>query len=297
MHMDGDTEVYTKYVILGTTILGRGVTPAVAGAHIRANSLREGLEELKVRVAAYEEEKQNKHIERRSRRMNKRQIADVQAKFPDHRVLCASEDGMHVALLSKDCVVCMYNFAEGETTVVPERISACNASISFEVGEEESITMGLNELAESLISENEDLAAQLNSANEAKAAAEQRVNELIEAENKRRVQSVKDALKAKFMEFNAGVEPDERADESLLCGITASAESGAFTDCKNEAGEWNGAEKACAELLAKCTEKMLSVKREKVERENAQSVIVWDRVKKNSGNGNGIEGLVSRVNK
>lgn len=297
MHMDGDTEVYTKYVILGTTILGKGVTPAVAGAHIRALSLQEGLNELKVRVAAYEDEKKNKHQERSIGRMNKRQIADIQAKFPDHRVLCASEDGMHIALLSKECVVCMYDFADGETTVVPERIKACNASISFEIGEEETITMGLNELAENLVSENEELAAQLNSANEAKEAAEQRVNELVEAENRRRVQSVKDALKAKFMEFNAGVEPDERADESLLCGITASAESGAFTDCKNEAGEWNGAEKACAELLAKCTEKMLSVKREKLERENAQSVIVWDRVKKNCGNGNGIEGLVSRVNK
>jgi len=298
MHMDGDTEVYTKYVILGTTILGRGVTPAVAGAHIRALSLSEGLEELKVRVAAYEDEKKKKqNHERRIGRMNKRQVADIQAKFPDHRVLCASEDGMHIALLSKDATVCMYDFAEGETTVVPERIKACTASISFEISEDESISMGLNELAETFINENEALAAQLNSANEARVAAENRVNELVEAENKRRVQSVKDALKAKFMEFNAGVEPDERADESLLCGITASAESGAYTDCRNEAGEWNGAEKACAELLAKCTEKMLSVKREKVERENSQKVIVWDRVKKNSGNGNGIEGLVSRVNK
>lgn len=297
MHMDGDTEVYTKYVILGTTILGRGVTPAVAGAHIRALSLSEGLEELKVRVAAYEDKKKNKNHERSIGRMNKRQVADIQAKFPDHRVLCASEDGMHIALLSKDATVCMYDFAEGETTVVPERIKACTASVSFEIGEEESISMGLNELAESFISENESLTAQLNSANEAREAAEQRVNELVEAENKRRVQSVKDALKAKFMEFNAGVEPDERADESLLCGITASAEGGAFTDCKNEAGEWCGAEKACAELLAKCTEKMLSVKREKAERENSQNVVVWDRVKKNNGNGNGIEGLVSRVNK
>lgn len=297
MHMDGDTEVYDRYVILGTTILGKGVTPAVAGAHIRALSLKEGLDELKVRVAAYEDEKKNKHQERSIGRMNKRQIADIQTKFPDHRVLCASEDGLHVALLSKECAVCMYDFAEGETTVVPERIKACNASISFEIGEEESITMGLNELAENFISENDALAAQLNSANEAREAAEKRVNELVEAENKRRVQSVKDALKAKFLEFNAGVEADERADESLLCGITASAESGAYTDCKNEAGEWNGAEKACADLLAKCTEKMLSVKREKAARENAQSVIVWDRVKQNSGNGNGIEGLVSRVNK
>lgn len=299
MHMDGDTEVYDKYVILGTTILGKGVSPAVAGAHIRALSYKEGLEELKVRVAAYEDAKKHTKTEKRSiRRMNKHQLAEVQAKFPDHRVLAASDDGMRVALLSKDGRACSYAFAENETTVVPERIKYCNATISFEMGEdEEPVLLSANELAESFLSENEALSVSLNEAVTARQAAEERLNGMIEAENKRRVKAAADAVKAKFLEFNSGVAADERADEALLCDFVTRAESGAYTDCLNEQGEWNGDERACSELLAKATEKMLSVKREKAARENASKTIAWDRVKSNANSGTGIEGLLGRVNK
>ena len=48
-------EVFDKYQILGTTILGSGVSPAVAGAHIRAASLDEDLKNFKLRVASYME--------------------------------------------------------------------------------------------------------------------------------------------------------------------------------------------------------------------------------------------------
>lgn len=298
MHMDGDTEVYDKYVILGTTILGKGVTPAVAGAHIRALSLKDGLEELKLKVAAYKDAQKHFTAKEKVSRMNKRQIADIQAKFPNHRVLCASEDGKRVALLSKDARACSYEFADGETTVVPERIRDCAAAISFAIGEDsDPMLLSVNELAEYFLSETESLSARLDAAEKAQKDAEDRMNAMIEAENKRRVQAVKDALKAKFVEFNSGVCADERADEDILSETCKNADDGAYTDCKNAEGEWCGAEKACAELLAKCTEKMLSVKREKAARENAQQIIAWDRIKANSGSGNGIEGLVSRVNK
>lgn len=299
MHMDGDTEVYDKYVILGTTILGKGVSPAVAGAHIRALSYREGLEELKVRVAAWEDAKKYTNTEkRRIRRMNKHQLAEIQSSFPDHRVLAASEDGKRIALLSKDCRACSYAFADGETTVVPERIAYCSAAISFVMGEdEEPVTLSMNEFAESLVSEKEDALARLDAAEKARDEAEKKLNGMIEAENKRRVKAVKDALNAKFAEFNSSVASDERADESILTDACKNAESGAYTDCYNESGEWNGDERACSELLAKCTEKMLSVKREKTARENAAKTIAWDRVKSNANNGSGIEGLLGRVNK
>ena len=295
MHMDGDTEVYTKYTILGTTILGAGITPAVAGAHIRALSLKDGLEELKIRVAAYEDAKRNQKTKKECIwRMNKRQIADIRAKFADYRVLAASEDGKRIALLSKDNRACSYVFADGETTVVPERIRDCAAAISFAVGEDaEPLMLSINELAEIFCEENDSLASRLNAAETARQEAETKLNGMIEAENKRRVQSVKDSVKAKFLEFNGSVEMEERADDRLLSEITARADGGAYTDCLNEKGEWCGAEKACEELLAKCTEKMLSAKREK----RTRQVLSWERVKNNCGGGTGIEGLVSRVNK
>lgn len=299
MHMDGDTEVYDKYVILGTTILGKGVTPAVAGAHIRALSLQEGLEELKVRVAAYEDAKKHTKTEKRSkRRMNKHQLAELQAKFPDYRVLAASEDGMRIALMSKDGRACSYAFAENETTVVPERIRDCSAEISFEMGEgEEPVLLSANELAESFMSETESLSAKLNESEKARQEAEEKLNGMIEAENKRRIKAAADAARAKFLEFNNGVAADERADETILNEFVAKAESGAYTECMDDQGEWNGDERVCSELLAKCTEKMLSVKREKAARENASKTIAWDRVKSNANSGSGIEGLLGRVNR
>ena len=54
MHIDGKTEVYTKYQVLGTTILGDDVAPAVKDAAIRALSAigTTGIRELTLRVAA-----------------------------------------------------------------------------------------------------------------------------------------------------------------------------------------------------------------------------------------------------
>lgn len=297
MHMDGDTEVYDKYRILGTTILGKGVTPAVAGAHIRALSLEEGLKELKLKVASYEDAKKSKPIGR-GLRMTNRQIAEVQSKFPDHRVLAASDDGKRVALLTKDCRACAYVFADGETTVVPERIRDCSAVVSFATGEDmEPVLLSVSELAESFVSERDSLQARLNAAEEAQKQAEEKLNAMIEAEKARRVQAAIDAVKAKFLEFNNGVAADERANESILNEMLARVNENLYTDCLNEKGEWCGAEQACSELLAKCTEQMLAAKREKAARENSAKTVVWNRVMNNNGSGNGIEGLVARVNK
>lgn len=54
-HMNEDgIEVEDKYLILGTTLLGDGVTPAVEGAHIVAlNALASEFESLKIRAASY----------------------------------------------------------------------------------------------------------------------------------------------------------------------------------------------------------------------------------------------------
>lgn len=54
-HMDeNNVEVEDKYLILGTTLLGDGVTPAVDGAHVIAlNALASEFETLRIRAASY----------------------------------------------------------------------------------------------------------------------------------------------------------------------------------------------------------------------------------------------------
>ena len=53
-HMDGDIEVMDEFTVLGVTILGITVTPAVAGARITALRALDGeFKELKIRAASY----------------------------------------------------------------------------------------------------------------------------------------------------------------------------------------------------------------------------------------------------
>lgn len=53
-HMDGDTEVEDEYTVLGTTILGDGVAPAVEDARIMTLSeITSEFEQLKLRAASY----------------------------------------------------------------------------------------------------------------------------------------------------------------------------------------------------------------------------------------------------
>ena len=75
MHMDGNIEVFTKYRILGTTILGDDIAPAVASANIRALAAM-GADEVKkitLRVASLNAENKNpqKNNEKKEKTKNK----------------------------------------------------------------------------------------------------------------------------------------------------------------------------------------------------------------------------------
>lgn len=55
-HMEGDVEVMENYTILGTTILGDHVTPAVDGARVTAlQAMEDEFKELKLRAASYQQ--------------------------------------------------------------------------------------------------------------------------------------------------------------------------------------------------------------------------------------------------
>lgn len=292
MHIEGDVEVYSKYKILGTTILGKGVAPAVAGAHIRALSYGEDLEQLKIRVAAYEEKKnQTKGVN--TSYMNKKERKALEEKFTDYRVLSVSEDGCHVLLLSNSGSVFAYEFADGEVTVAPEKIRKCNATVVIDG--EDSVRFGMNEITE-------DLSERLDEAERAKADAEKECQEKTEAlnrmeadEKKRRIQAVKDAVRNELSKFNEEMDEDEKVDEAVCKEIEDKADNGEYAEVSDKNGEWCGDKAACDELLAKCAKKVMEAKKQKAK--NNQAIHVWEGLKKNSEQGNGIGALLARVNK
>lgn len=299
MHMNGDTEVYTRYKILGTTILGKGVNPAVENAHIRALSVDDGLNEFKLKVAAYED-KQSKDKNGKkgvTRLMNKQQKSNLQKQFPDYRVLAASEDGLKVALLSKSGdEFYTYEFGEGETTVVPERLKTASLNTAFKIGDAE-LEVSVNEITEALgnelktaselAKENGDLLEKANAA----------IKERDEKEGKRRVQAVKESVKAALKKFNETQPEDEKVDETVCADIEKEADAGAFGECSDKGGLWNGDSVAVDKLLAACAKKVQEFNAERIRKNSTKGVYAWDSIRKNSENKTGIDGLLSRVNK
>lgn len=307
-------EVYHGWTVLGTTILGKGVTPAVAGAHIRTCSFEEELNGLKLKVASYQEEQQNKmdddtnSTERKTRRMNKKQLEALQARFPEHIVVQASDDGLNVCLLTKDGYPCVYAFGSAdEQTIAPERIEpiAVNAVYQFASGRE--LTVDLNQLfdymnmgSDSMKNQIATLSSEKEEVQNELASVKSELNAMKEAQRKQHIQSVKDAAKAALDCFNATLPAEEAVDDEMCKQIAEEADKGGYDGCCRN-NEWCGDKVAEEKVLAYCAKKvaeMNKVKAQKAAEEKlrTQSTFAWELAKGGNGTGTGIDGLLSRVN-
>lgn len=257
MHKEGSTEVFEKYTILGTTILGLDVAPAVAGAHIRTLS-SEQLRELKIRAASYEggksDGKSNNHEKGVKKAMSKTTVAQVQKLFPGHRVLAVSDDGMNVCLLAKNGTAAKYTFVSKDdmAAVVPERIETVTACASFNFGADNSVSVDVSDITDALVADLVNANAGKTEAENKLAKADEKICEMEKAEKKRRVEAVKKAVKAKLSELNSNRKADDKFDEKICEEICKAADNGEFTECLDENGEWCGEAKATEKLMAKC---------------------------------------------
>lgn len=301
-------EVYHGWTVLGTTILGKGVTPAVAGAHIRTCSFEEELNGLKLKVASYQEEQEHKDdthfTERNIRRMNRKQLEALQARFPEHIVVQASDDGLNVCLLSKDGYYpCVYAFGSAdEQTIAPERIEpiAVNAVYGFASGRE--VSVDLNSILDSMTVGSESLKGQIAALTADKETMQSEIdgykaelNAMKEAERKRRVQAVKDAAKAALDRFNACQPADEAVDDEMCKQIAEEADNGGYDGCCRN-NEWVGDKMAEEKVLAYCATKVAEINKVKAQKMRTQSTFAWDFAKSGNGTGTGIDGMLARVN-
>lgn len=274
-------EVFENWAGLGVTILGDDVPPAIPGAHIRAMSVREDVEGMKLRAASLlrEADKTPSEPKRKgvNRRMNKREFALLQEKFTGYTVLAASDDGMNVCLLSeKDGVPAGYTFS-GEADkngVVEERIVPMRVNASFAFDEEHSVDVDIAQITESLN-------AKLNAANsdiEAKDKEIARLNEVVEEMKKNEMaRRIVDAKKAVMNRLDAlNKDRDERCaySKDLADALCAKIETGCFNTVCNEKGEWCGDEYAVMELEAKCAREQ--EKMDKANADKAKKAVSWN---------------------
>lgn len=151
-------DIEEKYLVLGITILGNGVEPAVAGANIKTLSelseLRSNMAETIMKAASYvanEENPQeepededseedepddegssdeipkdnNEGVKKRMTYLSRKELAELGAKFPDYRVLAAMQDengSIRVCLMAKDASFSTYKMDSREENVVPESV-------------------------------------------------------------------------------------------------------------------------------------------------------------------------------
>ena len=297
MHMEGDTEVYDDWIVLGVTVLGASVPPAVAGANVRTLSeASEEIEKIKLRVASYRSQDtkpQNTSKEKGVKtNMSKSLLAQMQERFPDYRVIAAN--GLNVCLLSnKTGEAATYQFTGKEDMargVVPERITPVEVMCSYTFDEGAEIRVDMSEIMDSL---NAQIVAANSKADTLETAlneAQAKIQEMQDKEHNRRVQTVKEALKNKLNEITAA--DADAVDNACYEDLCNRAED--YAGCEDDEGNFTGDAKACTDFGSACMNKLL----EKRKADNAarEKVFTWESVKKNSAAADGIEGILSRIN-
>ena len=285
-------EVFDKYQILGTTILGRGVSPAVAGAHIRAASLDEDLKNFKLRVASYmETANESKKGKMKRMAFNKVQLEALDKKFNGYSVVETSEDGKHIALLS-DADNCFYSYVfNGEEEIVEANIKPLTLNAEADFGEDIKVVLDAVSVYASKIKALEE---KVEDAEKRAEDAEKECEELKEKENNRRNKAVVAAIKALLAEYNADAE--EAMDEKECADIVEDAEKGEFSDCDNAEGEFCGEEKACELVKARIFDHEKQIRARKQAANAGVHSWLAGGIKSNTNNGKeNVKTLLDRI--
>lgn len=243
-YKDNGVEVFTKWLPLGTTILGDDVSPAVAGATIKTlSAITKGeMKEITLKVAsAYETENTSKGA-------NTMELEALKAHFEGYSVLAS--EGNNVVLLSEDGKPFVNTFAEdGENIVIGEYV---NLSALLEA---RNAVATLTDENTALKAEKEALNASLETEKAEREKAEGELLKLQALDIEQKKDKVKSAVLNRLAEINknsncplAGSVCDELiTDESL-------DKYAHMTDCN---GDFCGDIQACKDVDCICMNKII----------------------------------------
>lgn len=326
-------DVEEKYLVLGITILGNGVEPAVAGANIRTLSelseLRSNMAENILKAASYAKSEENpeeeepdddpddvdesedsssetlqnneqKGVKKRMTYFNRKELSDLAKKFPDFKVLAAAqvEGGIQVCLMAKDASTSTYKMDSLDDTIVPEKFRHARVNASFEIGEGcDNVDVDVNEMIDTLSAE---VAEACDNAQKMEAqlnAAKERIKAMEAAERTRRVQAAKEKAKAVLNGLNANRKAKEKFDDSILDPINADIDAGKYTEKVNADGLWVGDAEVERDVSFLCMNAQKEMDRKA--KEASESVFADTRFL-NNNNGDapdGIDKLLSEMDK
>lgn len=281
MHYEGKTEVFTKYQILGTTILNEKVNPAVVGANIKTLQFKGDIQEFTMRVASFDEQqlglpnepqtqKQNQNSKKGvTRTMAKvRKIDDLRSLFPNHTVLGAK--GQSVALLNEKGRCCSYTFQENENTVVPERIEEIAVNSVFGEGEN-AIDISAEELVGSVQAQLNSTKTALDDKTKECADLTAKINAMTEAEYERRKRLVERVIR-ETLEDNRRDYGDDIAEDFVDDLLTDECISN-YARMEDKDG-FCGDNNARTEVDARCMRKLRDIS--KARQNAAQHKFAWE---------------------
>lgn len=303
-HMDGKTEVYTKYQVLGTTILGDDVAPAVKDAAIRALSAigTTGIRELTLRVASAnpqptEESETDNGSEgkpgpvknKEKTLMNSKLNKELAALFPDFRFISATENSVALCSAEGDFYRVPYSVENGQ--IIPGAKTVVNAVVVLGEGDE-AISLPLDDLRNEDKAKIESLTAKLNEAEKKAADAEEKNKTLETRETARRLKSVKDAINARYAEICESTDGAEVCKESVDALLTE-GKLASYAAKEDENGEFCGDEIARRDVDAICMEAVISAG--KKAKENAAHRYAFDFPANSGESGDSIDALIGRM--
>ena len=288
-HRENGYDVEESFIVLGVTVLGDGVSPAVAGASIKSlAALRSSMKDEILKAASYigekepETQKTTNPKERKKITMipTMRQLAEAGKAFEGYTCVGLSEDGMRVALLSADHAPFFYAFSETDKgNVIPERIKAASAIVTFKADEMETEASLDTVMAPALNSLNaaekrvKDLEANVQSLTEKLEGMEKR-------EMARRLQAAKDAAKAALDKFNANRDEDRKFNCDILEGLNSRIDAGEFTECEDKECNWVGDKMVANEVAVLCMAEQ--AKQDAADKAKEKHFHTWNQGKNNS---------------
>lgn len=307
-HQEGDVDVEEEYLVLGITILGNGVAPAVAGANIRSlaelTELRSNMAENILKAASYIGEKeQNEPKNNDSKKgvtkltyLNRKQLQALGVKFPDYKAIGGAKDdsGIHLCLMAKDGSTAIYTMETENDTIAPEKLCRVNALANFSFGENCNLEVDVCEMTDALSADLIQTAAELEQCQKDLQAANATIEAMRNAENVRRVSAAKAAAKAELADFNAN-----RAipvEDSILDPINADIDAGVYTERCNAEGKWVGEDEVINRVKAACADAQKALDKKNAEKK--ETTYIWDKfVKGNSSNGDDFDSVLARMQK
>ena len=302
-------EVEIDYEILGTTILGDHVQPAVEDARIVAWQARANeFKELKLRAASYNnvneaendvveavnDEIENKPILKNKgvrNTMNKQAIKSLAASFEGYRVVGLSEDGLRAALVDDHGGAFTYIFnAEDKGEVISAKITPANVKVCFTFDEENVLDVDLADVNEGIVTARHNAEAKADELQGQLDSANGTIEAMRASEHERRINAVNSIIDNTLAEICEAVENGDIDMSETAEGIRANAEKYASME---EDGKFCGDTQARARLMSAYAE---AATKKAIEKKRNRNAFAWgDNVKSTEDDG-GIEGMLSFIN-